>query len=309
MPIRRKRKKPPYIHDKFERKVTAWLRNTLLIKRLRRLGTNESINLAVILEGCSGVDGQACGSGACHLCMRNQRLQLFEEGWLYIQRSLKSESMTIIPLNFAAKRGELYRIDLVQVKKWIARGLRDVLPRHLIAIGGIDVSINSKANADFEWVVHAHIAIFGLAEGETAKALRSRIKKRFALGAEEKALCIKDIKFGEEIKATSYCMKPIFNWRSTYWKTKNLPRRRAPHWATRKNRPKWMDEVELRIWLARWTFAARLILVGITNPAAPNSIRLSDSPRTPKPPKTSEGQAPAKVRVTRGNGVKWGKPR
>ncbi|MFP7571755.1 hypothetical protein [Marivita sp. S2033] len=146
--------------------------------------------------------------------------------------------MTLVPITFTAQRGELYRIDLVQAKKWIARGLRDVLPPDLIAIGGIDVSINSKANADFEWVVHAHVAVLGLAEGASAKALRSQIEKRFSLGAKRKALRVKDVKVGEETKATSYCMKPIFNWRSTYWKTKKLSRRRAPHWAIRKNRPK-----------------------------------------------------------------------
>jgi hypothetical protein len=213
-----------------------------------------------------------------------------------------------VPTSFTVPRGELYRIDLIKVKKWIARGLRDVLPGNLIAIGGVDVSINSTSNADFEWVVHFHVEVFMLAEGVAAKDLRGRLMARLKLPVLSTSLHIKDVKVGDEHKLASYCVKSIFNWRSTYWKVKNL-RLRAPHWAMRKNSPKWKDEVELRVWLARWALADRLILDGVTNPAAPNGIRLRDTSRTPKPSEPMKADKPAKPRVTRSTRVKLGKRR
>jgi hypothetical protein len=308
MKARRKRKMPSYIHDKFEWRVTARIRNALLIKRLRRLGTNEAINLAVILENCAAPEQPDCSNGACHTCLRMQRLQYLEEIGAYILRSAHTESMTIVPTSFVVPRGELYRVDLIKVKKWIARGLRDVLPDHLVAIGGVDVSINSKSNADFEWVVHFHVEVLTLAEGVAAKELRARIMARLKLAPVNTSLHIKEVKVGDEHKLASYCLKSIFNWRSTYWKFKNL-RLRAPHWAMRKNAPMWKDEVELRLWLSRCAFADRLILSGVTNPAAPNAIRLRDTPRTPKPSEPMKAEKPAKPRATRSTRVKLGRPR
>lgn len=308
MALRRKRKKPPYIHDKFETIETVKKRNRQLIKWLRKKKTPIATNLADQLEACADIEQPHCNSGACHMCMRKQRLRYFKELWPYISSVYANESMTIVPLTYVAPRGDLHTLDLIAFKRWIARGLRDVLPRNLGAVGGVDVSINSIVNVGFEWVVHAHVSVFKLSEGATAESVRSRIKERLNLPPTNTSLHIKEVNEGEEQKAASYCMKSIFNWRSTFWDDRD-PCPRAHEWATRKNCPKRMDEVELRIWLARWTFADRLILVGITNPAAPNSIRLRNTPRTPKAPKTSERPLTAKARVTRGKRVKRGKPR
>jgi hypothetical protein len=308
MKDRRERTKPPYIHKGFETLGIANKRNEKLIKWLRNTATNETLNLAAKLESCGDPDHPYCNLGACHMCLRRNRLRLFREVLPYIERSQNTESMTIVSPDYTAQRGELYRIDLLAFQKWLARSLRDVLPPNLIAVGGVDVSINSTDNEAYHWVVHAHITIFGLADGPAAHALRCRIKSRLKLLPVNTSLHIKDVKAGEENKVTSYGLKSIFNWRSTFLDEEKSTSR-AQEWATRKFSPSRMDEVELRVWLARWTAADRLILVGVTNPAAPNAIRLRDTPRTPKPSEPMTADKPAKPRATRSTRVKLGRPR
>ena len=58
----------------------------------------------------------------------------------YIEQSLSSEFVTAIPIDCTVPRGKLHTVDLKEVAKKIAKGLRHILPRNLIAIGGIDVS-------------------------------------------------------------------------------------------------------------------------------------------------------------------------
>jgi len=299
----------PYIPEKFESLETAESRNKTLIGWLCRQESDEAIELAASLYACSELKLSHCNSGACHVCLRSNRLRMLKEIQPYIEQSLSSEFVTVIPVGLTVPRGELETVDMKDVVKRIAKGLRHILPRNVIAIGGIDVSINSLANEGFEWVVHSHIIVLNYSDEPTAKAVRSRLQERFKLRADcNKALRIEDVKTGDEYKVASYGLKSIFNWRSGFWIGDDFsPRARKGR--PKKYTPKRQDEVELRLWLARLAAADRLVLVGVTNPAGPESIRLRDTPRTPKAPKTSEGLAQAKARVTRSEGVTRGKPR
>jgi hypothetical protein len=298
-----------YVPKEFETSATAKQRNRQLIKWLTQTNTNEAMQLAATLDDCGNPELPRCNSGACRVCLRKNRLRKLREIRPYIQLSLGSEFVTLIPIDYVVPRGKLHTVSMKEIAKRVARGLRDVLSSNLVAVGGIDISLNAFENEDHVWVIHAHIIVLNYSDGPTTEAVRSRLKERFRLPADcNKALRIENVKISGEYRVASYGLKSIFNLKSGYW-IRGKCSLRLRKGQARPQRLKSEDEVELRLWLARWTAADRLILVGVTNQAGPEFIRLRDTSRTPQTASSRLVHKRPKPRVTRAQRVQSRIPR
>ena len=259
------------------------------------------------LEACLAGETPSCRSGACPRCARESRRELLREIAPYMKRASERHMLTLVLPEFSTPVGKLHTLDMSSMKRRFERVLRDNLPTNMSLIGAIDISLNSFNNRNYFWSPHAHLMALKLGAGlslqECKKALRLKLPTEGTL----RPLKVTKVKSRRQRSAVTYCYKSRFEWRSGYLKTKNL-KKRAPHRASRGLKLKPRAEVELRQWLSRWTMPNRLILVGIANPAALNSIKLRDTTRTPKQSEKDTCPARGRSRVTRSGQAKKRSP-
>jgi len=299
------RRRPP---KGFEKPLEANRNTTRLAAQLNRSLQPEAHQLGLELEACLADDSPSCGSGACPRCCREVRLQLLHEAGRFVRSSTEKHMLTLIWKEFEVTPGRLHTLDMRVIKKKNERFLRRYLPKNLIVIGGIDVSLTSFENDNFKWSVHIHVIILKIGSGPSIEDYKEVLREKLPDDDIKRPLKVVEINPIRKRSAVTYCLKSSFEWRSGYLKTKNL-QSRAPHRATRGLKLKPDAEVELRLWLSQWTMANRLILVGVANPASPKSIKLRDTSRTPKQSEKDTCPAPGRSSVTRSRLAKKRSPR
>lgn len=251
------------------------------LNKLKRSKNPSANALGKVLELCLLNETPECDSGACVCCARKKRLDFLREISPFIKNASEVHKLTLVLKEFIVERGKIHTLDMKRIKQRIEKLFRDHLPPNLIIIGAIDISLNSYENSDYEWAPHVHVLVLNIGNGPSISIAKEWLRAVVNKHNGKKALKVLRVKKGTEASAATYCCKSIFEWRSGFWKTKNLGSRR-PHRATRGLNLPTDDEVELRLWLSNWTMVQRLILVGVSNPAAPNQIRLRLTSRSSK---------------------------
>lgn len=289
--------------EKFETAEEADNNTTRLATQLKKSSKPEAQLLALKLEACLAGDGPPCRSGACARCSREIRIEFLNEIEPYCRIASERHKMTLVLGKCAVPAGELQTLDMAEVKGRYERLLRRILPKNLIVIGGIDVSVNSFDNVNFIWSVHIDVIVLKIGPGPSIDDYKVVLRKKLPDDDIHRPLRVRRVNPETKWSGYTYCLKAKFEWRSGYVKSKGL-RKRNPHRATRGIDLKPKHEVELRLWLAQGTMVNRLILVGVANPASPKSIKLRDTSRTPKQSEKDTCPARGKSRVTRSRSAK-----
>lgn len=267
------------IPKKFETPVGTNRRTRRYITQLQRSSKPAAKAAAKVLQSCTDGEGSPCGSAACVRCGRELRLQWLAEVGAVLPHARAVYMVTLITADLVVKKGSLHTVDLKAAKAHFARLFRRKLPPNLVVLGAVDVSLGSFQNRQFVWQVHCHVLVLDVGSGPSISAARPSLRDAVSDTGILRPLRVDTVKRKKRASAVTYCLKSVFEWRSGYWKTKNL-RGRAPHRATRGLTVPADAEVELRSWLARYNLTDRLVLVGVTNPAAPNHIRLRPTARS-----------------------------
>ncbi len=166
----------------FETRAKAREQNEKRIDLLRRGTSHASIILAEKLEKCSG--RSPCESGACRLCMRECRRTITGLTLMQFQGAEYLRSMTIVagaPFRSDWLDGAEAPPDPRAIKGWLRRIIKEHAPSVTLAIGGIEVDLDSDSGLAEP---HGHImaVVWTKSRLEWLRSyLRRNVKKRRAL--------------------------------------------------------------------------------------------------------------------------------
>jgi len=246
----------------------------LLAKALRRDGSEDALDLAAVLDGCS--PRRPCTSGACPTCTTAAQ-RVFVDGTRKAFGDLPDASFAadVVYVRAAVGDGDLDGRAFDALRRKLDQALGDCRVR---AFGGFDISANRHERGDFEpfWCPHARIFT-------SARLDEPSVEKRFRGwfpqdGATPRPVRIEP--FDGKARGRAYALKPDFferislerGWladgsRSTY------STRLKPIWGPRR--------VELALALHQAGLDARLYLRGFELIARNGRAEIVRSPQTP----------------------------
>jgi hypothetical protein len=207
--------------DGFETFADAKKRRAQKIRILRQ-GEKDQQRLAEKLERCR--KSHRCRSGACDVCLRLYRLDLFRQTSAVLASRPCWTRASVVPAGFLLPLGDLANIDLKALGKMIDKRLERSSLRRRIVMAGIDTSLNLQDNNIIGWQLHLYMLI----EGENKLRLREAIKAAFP--PEQTAPTPYDFdEVNDPANCVTYLFKSIFKRRSRYTdangqaRTKSLP--------------------------------------------------------------------------------------
>ena len=216
--------------------------------------------------------GQPCGSQACMCCGRTFRVILHGKTMEALSgRSFKVVRVSLISADGQVMIGKLGSFDL---KKWVAtkrRALERALPEGAIFLGGADVSLNTLDNAKAHWQVHLYGFVllhpsWNSGNRTNIRSLRSSIEQRcnpippFERVAGERPLQTSTMSIEDFQQNFLYCHKSWFYRRSRYTFLDHRSGKVSSN--VRPEGLKGPEGAEAAMFLDRWKFGSRLVLVG-----------------------------------------------
>jgi hypothetical protein len=255
---------------KFESVAEAVRRSKRLIGRLERVGTPEAAALALELRSCRR--GTRCYSGACPICNRLFRKRLHREGVRVVPADFDIIRISLIPRDCRVEIGQLSTFDL---GKWVASRQRSIvraLAEGWMFLGGVDLSLNTFANADPHWVLHLYGFVLapksaGLSSRYQRALLRQRLLERAPVltqlpgsAKNQRPLNVSSLWTRADFEeGILYPFKSRFYRRSRYVEFKKLTGKVSTNVRAQSLSP--ASEIELALWLDAHPIGARLILV------------------------------------------------
>ena len=207
--------------DGFETFTDAKKRRAQKIQILRR-GNRDERRLAKKLEGCR--KGHRCRSGACDVCLRLYRLNLFRQTSPVLASRPHWTRASVVTAGFLVPLGELANVDLHALGEMIDKRVERSSLHRRIVMAGIDTSLNLQDNNIIGWQLHLYMLI----DGENTLRLREAIKAAFP--PEQTAPTPYDFdEMNDPANCVTYLFKAIFKRRSRYTdansqsRTKSLP--------------------------------------------------------------------------------------
>ena len=234
--------------DGFETFADAKKRRVQKIRNLSK-GNVDQQRLATKLAGCR--KDSRCKSGACDVCLRLYRLQLYRRSQAIFFAHRDWTRASVIPAGLLIAVGELSHTDLDAIAAVIDKRLERSSLRRRIVMAGIDISLNLQDNNIIGWQLHLYMLI----EGENTLRLREAIKAAFP--PEPTAPTPYDFdEVNDPSNCVTYLFKAIFKRRSRYTTANHQPR-------TKSLPLKGPELRELLQFLDQHTVGERLILRGI----------------------------------------------
>ncbi len=245
---------------RIETRRLAIARRSLLIGRLNRRASSESLALVKRLKSCNS--SSPCHSGACPVCVRTFRKALLSEG-RNVLRTKQVFRVSWVPPGGVVANGELSSFDLSRFAAKLLRALQRSLPSNAAAIGGIDISLNVNENRDAAWQFHGYALVaLPAIGGRTSSDLRKALRQSLPLcDVAARPLHVGEVLSGDVQRVLSYASKSDFYRRSSYAYT-----RRETGRSSRNTRAQALPAdaaVELALLLDRFPLGARLLLVGV----------------------------------------------
>ena len=134
----------------FETFADAKERRAQKIQVLRQ-GDKDQQRLAKKLERCR--KGHRCRSGACDVCLRLYRLDLFRQTSPVLAWRPLWTRASVVPAGFLIPFGELPDVDLHALGEMIDKRLERSSLRRRIVMAGIDTSLNLQDNNIMGWLL------------------------------------------------------------------------------------------------------------------------------------------------------------
>jgi hypothetical protein len=236
-----------YLPERFETVPEAAGRRTALI---RHLGAYDDIGAALAKKLAACREGGRCRSGACPVCLRLCRIEVLREGLQVLESKPHWFRASIVPASVNAPLGDLNRSDLTMIVKTTRKRLERCFPDGTVVIGGVDISLNTKDNANPTWQPHLYL----LVEGELIADIIYRLRRAFPPEPSAR----RPYNFRQIIshrRPLTYCFKSVFVRRSEY---------QVDGRSRIKDQPLTGEQAaELALFLDHYPIGERLILKGV----------------------------------------------
>jgi len=188
----------------FESIVECRNENNIRAKHLRMVGAAECDALALRLDGCTR--WRPCGSGACRLCSRAVRKNIFATVKPFAASSnLPCHFVTIVFFQDSMTDSQL--------ENWDPKALKARLRKQLHRVG-LTCPVIGACELDYQsdiglWMPHFHLLVF--AERKEINVMRPMLLKKNRLGGLDRKLCPLQISnIGELDRLITYLYK--FTW-------------------------------------------------------------------------------------------------
>lgn len=266
----------------FETLAEAKHRRATLIRQLQlREDHPGAAKLLATLRSCA--KSVPCRSAACPVCNRKFRQRFHRQAQAVVPLDGEFLAVSLIPKAHRVELDQLASFDLAAWVKSRQRGLVRALPSDAMFIGGVDVSLNTWANADPHWCLHIYGFVvlpagWGVVNKRRRLALRAAIAMRCPLAEpipdrpNERPLLVSTRTRFEFERKVLYGHKGAFYLRSRYsYRKRNgtAPSSNVVSHALPAER-----QVELCLFLSRYRIGARLLLVGLRRQGVDAKFRL-----------------------------------
>lgn len=216
-------------------------------------------SIARSLEHCLDHDGRTCDHdacpAACHFAARRLRAAIILGATPLLQDHDGPISfVTVAHPRWALPPGQLRDVNSAAIQQWVRRRFMTIAGAGLVAVGAIDLSLNTALDGTLSYHPHVHLVIAGASKAELRDAFK--IPRTHAL-PHEKLLKVEPIGPENVARCIAYSVK------QPYVKKRVAYRGNNGRVQSRHVRLDLAYQLEVDRWLSGLDVDARLLLFGI----------------------------------------------